>query len=269
VAHRKNLEPHSAGDGLIIGRRIYTMDEEYLGVARTHWRDNDGHWIIAIDVGDDNPAFIKTDEVKIEVRRSVPALDVTDDELDARDWSLHPVDSPNRQRLRERAGWEGARDMTREPGVSEDEAEPGLPQHEDGVDYGAIPRPTTQDDDAVVYPAGSPLGRGRDTGKKDTSGSPTGGAPTAGGGQMASVGEVKAAIDAANGKVGEAQGNVAHTKETLAEAAQMYMVALDGSGHDSVSQAQASLNNANELLDQALQAMNAAIEQAGQYGASL
>lgn len=270
MAQRKNFERRSAADGYIIGRRIYEVgSEKYLGIAQAYWRDNNRS-MLAILVNDPNPVFIQIDEVLIEVPQTeAPRLNTEDPapELDQRNTSLIPLGSQERRKRRERASAEGAEDQVREPGVGED-VEPELPHDHDGVDYGAIPRPAIITKDTEIRPAGTPLGRGRDTGKEDN-GAPSGGMPTTGGTTMASVGEVKTAIDAANLKANEAQAMARGAIEKIDEATQQYAVALDGSGHDSVGQAHNAMAHAKQQIEESIQAIAAGIEAAGQYGMGL
>jgi uncharacterized protein YukE len=86
---------------------------------------------------------------------------------------------------------------------------------------------------------------------------------------VASVAEVKSAIDAAIQQVSEGQAAVHAAGEKLAEAQQSLAVALDGSGHDAVSTAHASLQQATQELEECLAATMAAVEQAQQYSAAL
>ncbi|GAB3525698.1 hypothetical protein [Phytohabitans suffuscus] len=86
---------------------------------------------------------------------------------------------------------------------------------------------------------------------------------------MASVAEVKSAIDAAIQQVSEGQAAVHAAKEKLDEAQQSLAVALDGSGHDAVDTARASLQQATQELEDCLGATMAAVEQAQQYSAAL
>ena len=86
---------------------------------------------------------------------------------------------------------------------------------------------------------------------------------------MVSVAELKSAIDAAVQQVSEAQGAVQMARERLTEAQQSLAVALDGSGHESVSAAHASLAQATTDLEDGLTATLAAVEQAQAYAATL
>jgi hypothetical protein len=86
---------------------------------------------------------------------------------------------------------------------------------------------------------------------------------------VASVAELKSAIDAAVQQVTEAQGAVQVAREKLAEAQQSLAVALEGSGHEAVSAAHASLAQATTDLDDSLTATLAAVEQAQAYTATL
>ncbi|MGC9670211.1 hypothetical protein ACNTMW_27170 [Planosporangium sp. 12N6] len=86
---------------------------------------------------------------------------------------------------------------------------------------------------------------------------------------MASVAEVKAAIDAAIHQVGEGQLAVRLAGEKLAEAQQSLAAAVEGSGHESVGTAQAALTQAAQELDECLTATLTAVEQAQTYAATL
>jgi uncharacterized protein YukE len=86
---------------------------------------------------------------------------------------------------------------------------------------------------------------------------------------VASVAELRAAIDAATQQVSEGQTAVRLASEKLAEAQQSLAAALDGSGHESVSAAQAALAQAALELEECLTATIAAVEQAQTYSASL
>lgn len=86
---------------------------------------------------------------------------------------------------------------------------------------------------------------------------------------MASVAELRAAIDAAMQQVADGQTAVRLASEKLSEAQQSLAAALDGSGHESVSAAQAALGQAGVELEECLTATLAAVEQAQQYTASL
>jgi hypothetical protein len=86
---------------------------------------------------------------------------------------------------------------------------------------------------------------------------------------LASVAELRAAIDAAMQQVTEGQSAVRLASEKLAEAQQSLAAALDGSGHESVSAAQAALAQAGMELEDCLSATVAAVEQAQTYAANL
>ena len=86
---------------------------------------------------------------------------------------------------------------------------------------------------------------------------------------MASVAEVKAAIEAAVAQVGEGQAAIQAASEKLAEAAQTMAVALDGSGHELVGGVQAALAQAGIELQDGLTATLTAVEQAQTYAATL
>lgn len=86
---------------------------------------------------------------------------------------------------------------------------------------------------------------------------------------MASVAEVKAAIDAALQQVSEAQAIMHAAVEKVGEAQQSLAAAMEGSGHDAVAGAQAALQQATTELDDFFGATQNAIEQAQAYGAAL
>jgi uncharacterized protein YukE len=86
---------------------------------------------------------------------------------------------------------------------------------------------------------------------------------------MASVAEVKAAIDAAVQHVEEGQLAVRAAGERLGVAQQSLAAAVDGSGHDAVGAAHAALSQAATELDECLAATINAVEQAQAYAAAL
>lgn len=86
---------------------------------------------------------------------------------------------------------------------------------------------------------------------------------------MASVAELKAAIDAAVQQVSEGQVALRAASEKLAEAQQSLAAALEGSGHESVGAAHAALSQAANDLEECLAATLAAVEQAQSYVATL
>lgn len=86
---------------------------------------------------------------------------------------------------------------------------------------------------------------------------------------MASVAELKAAIDAAIQQVSEGQTALRAASEKLTEAQQSLAAALEGSGHDAVSAAHAGLSQAATDLEECLNATLAAVEQAQSYAATL
>lgn len=86
---------------------------------------------------------------------------------------------------------------------------------------------------------------------------------------MASVAEVKAAIDAALVHVQDGQAAVRVASDRLADAAQTLAVAVEGSGHDAVSAARAALTQGASELEDAMSAMLHAVEQAQSYSAAL
>jgi hypothetical protein len=86
---------------------------------------------------------------------------------------------------------------------------------------------------------------------------------------MASVAEVKAALDAANQKVAEAQQTLMAGLESIKEAVGMALVAAEGSGHDAVITGNTHLGDAGTKVEEAIQVLSAATESYGQYSASL
>lgn len=86
---------------------------------------------------------------------------------------------------------------------------------------------------------------------------------------MASVAEVRAAIDAALAQVTEGQAAIQAAREKLGEAQQSLAAALDGSASDAVSTAHASLSQADQQLEECLSATLVAVEQAQTYTATL
>jgi uncharacterized protein YukE len=86
---------------------------------------------------------------------------------------------------------------------------------------------------------------------------------------VASVAELKAAIDAAIQQVSDGQTAVRAAGEKLAEAQQSLAAALEGSAHESVNAVQASLAQASLELDECLTATLSAVEQAQTYVATL
>jgi hypothetical protein len=201
-----------------------------------------------------------------------PPISPDVEDLDQRDISLHPAGSEHRQKLRERGDREGAQDQAREEGVSgEEEALPSKDTPDPPPDVlrpsGPVLNEGEHPTDVTVHP------RGREFGRKSNpqdDAAPSGGtSTTTGGSTMASVAEVKAAIEGANEKAFEGVAAARAAVDTLGEAQQSYLAALAGSGHPDISSAHASVNHAIDLLEQAVQAVMAATEQAGGYAANL
>jgi hypothetical protein len=86
---------------------------------------------------------------------------------------------------------------------------------------------------------------------------------------VASVAEVKAAIDAALVHVQDGQAAVRVASDRLADARQTLAVAVEGSGHEAVSAARAALTQGASGLEDALSAMYQAVEQAQSDAAAL
>jgi uncharacterized protein YukE len=86
---------------------------------------------------------------------------------------------------------------------------------------------------------------------------------------VASVAEVKAAIDSAIVHVQDSESAVRAASAQLDEAQQRLSAALDGSAHDAVGVAQAALTQATGELDDCLTATAQAVEHAQAYAATL
>jgi len=86
---------------------------------------------------------------------------------------------------------------------------------------------------------------------------------------LASVAEVRAAIDAAIQQVNESQAAISEATEKISEAQVSLGAALDGSAHESTAAAYASLAQATSDLENCLAATHAAVEQAQTYTATL
>jgi F0F1-type ATP synthase membrane subunit b/b' len=86
---------------------------------------------------------------------------------------------------------------------------------------------------------------------------------------VASVAEVKAAIDAAMLHVQEGQLAVRSANEQLGEAQLNLATAVEGSGHEAVATAQAALAQATTELQECLIATLLAMDQAETYVATL
>jgi uncharacterized protein YukE len=86
---------------------------------------------------------------------------------------------------------------------------------------------------------------------------------------VASVAEVKAAIDAAMQHVLEGQQAVHAAGDKLGEAQSSLAAAVEGSGHESVTTAQAALAQAGTELEDCINATLNAVEQAQTYAATL
>lgn len=86
---------------------------------------------------------------------------------------------------------------------------------------------------------------------------------------MASVAELKSAIDAALQQITDGQAAVRAAGEKLGEAQRALAGALEGSGHEAVGAAQAALTQAAQELDDCLAATLVAVEQAQLYRSTL
>lgn len=94
--------------------------------------------------------------------------------------------------------------------------------------------------------------------------------PQTGGTAMASVAEVKAALDAGIEKVSEAQASLHNTMEILDEAQNLFMAALDGSGHEAVTSVGGYVELAKvEIVNNVMVQLQAGIENAQAYAAAL
>ncbi|WP_229074142.1 hypothetical protein [Actinoplanes sp. DH11] len=86
---------------------------------------------------------------------------------------------------------------------------------------------------------------------------------------MASVAELRAAVDAALAQVTEGQAAIQAAREKIGEAQQSLAAALDGSASDAVGAAHASLSQADQQLEECFGATQVAVEQAQTYTAQL
>lgn len=86
---------------------------------------------------------------------------------------------------------------------------------------------------------------------------------------MASVAEVKAAVDAALQHVSEGQVAIRAARERVGEAQLSLTAALDGSAAEAVGTAHASLAQVDQQLDDCLAATLLAVDQAQTYAAAL
>jgi uncharacterized protein YukE len=86
---------------------------------------------------------------------------------------------------------------------------------------------------------------------------------------VASVAEVKAAIESALTHVQDGQEAVRAASDRLDDAQRSLSAAVEGSGHEAVSAAQAALTQASAELEECLMATLAAVEQARTYAATL
>jgi predicted nucleic acid-binding Zn-ribbon protein len=86
---------------------------------------------------------------------------------------------------------------------------------------------------------------------------------------VASVAELRAAVDAAVQQVNEGQAAIQAAREKLGEAQQSLAAALDGGAHDAVGTAHASLSQADQQLEECFSATQIAVEAAQNYTAML
>jgi ribosome-binding protein aMBF1 (putative translation factor) len=87
--------------------------------------------------------------------------------------------------------------------------------------------------------------------------------------RVASVAELRAAVEAALQQVTEGQQAIQAAREKIGEAQQSLAAALDGSANDAVGAAHASLSQADQQLEDSMSATLAAVEQAHTYTANL
>lgn len=86
---------------------------------------------------------------------------------------------------------------------------------------------------------------------------------------MASVAEVKSALDAVIAGIGEVQATMRAAGEQLDTTLHNLAAAVEGSGHEAIGAAQAALAQAGSELADALAAAATAVEQAQTYQATL
>ncbi len=294
MAHRLRFEERSGCDPHIIGRRIYSLDEHPLGVATANYRTPKGACLIIVDVaGDPNisPVVIEAARVLVEAPRQTPHLDGVEDEAPPLPpWDPNdppPQGSMEGLDLRGKSGWTIYSSPERERAANRVFEEAGLAAREEGVAEGenALPlenepdpppnqlRPTGpvldeegRPTDTSIHPRGKPFGRKWE----DPDATPPTGMPVIqGGSTMASVGEVKAAIDAAMQTADEAAASVRVGIEKLNEAQQQLGVALEGGHHDAVTTAIQALAHANQQFEEGIQAIMGSKEAAQGYGGAL
>lgn len=288
MAHRQEFEERSGCDPSIVGKRIYTVgSEQYIGVAVNNWRGHDGRCNITVDIGDPEgrPLFITASRVLVELPRSRPTLDIGAPEpepepepppgpgdappLPPRTHTGYPVfSSPERERIFNAASLLGAEDQVRDEGSEGENVLPPLSEPDPPPNQLRPSGPVLDDKerptDTYIHP------RGKSFPRKKEDGAPTGGASTpTGGSTMASVAEVKAAIDAAVAKSEEAMAAARAAIEQLAEAQVLMAAAVEGSGHDSTQQAGNAYQHAKQQFEEGIQAVVGGNEAAVQYGAGL
>lgn len=273
------FERRRVNDGTIVGRRVYHVDtEDYLGVAQQGHHDVNGGWLLTMF--DNQVVHYFLDEVLVERPRPKPELDLEAPPVKAPPEGTDGIHvyAPGRQERFEAALREGAEIMDREPGVADDEE--ALPLLGEPVEY-PNPRPAGRvfdsedghDTEVDVVPAGREMERkwdGVPRARKDDPDTPTGGVSLMEGNfSVASVAEVKAAIDAAFFQADEASGMLRGAIDKLNETHSSLAVATEQSGHDSVSGAQRALLQAVTHVEEALQAIEASKEQGQGYSANL
>jgi hypothetical protein len=86
---------------------------------------------------------------------------------------------------------------------------------------------------------------------------------------VASVAEVRAAMDAALQQIAEGQAAIQAARAKLGETQQSLAAALDGSANDAVGAVHASLSQADQQLEECFGATLFAVEQAQTYSAML
>jgi len=267
-----------AGAGWVIGKDVYDPDtHELLGKPQLATPHPDGGWVVIImPPGSTVPVHIRLYNVLIEEDElqtgepepkvdedTVPLPIVDDDGHGYRIRSSH-----RRQQRQEEAEQAGAGWVVREEGVSGDEE--ALPPA-DAADPDPDDRPAGShvDPTAELHPRGRPLGRKKQDRYEDGPEQQGHMSNTTGGATMASVAEVKAAIDGANNTAEEAAGIFRAAIEKLGEAQQLMALATESSGRDEVAAANSALAHAAEQGEEAIRAIQNAKEQSEQYAANL
>lgn len=262
-------EKRRVTDPAIIGKDVYHVENETL-IGRLHFaaRHTNGLAVCLVQVaGVDHYVRVWLNEVLIKVSTPDSEPDTVElpppDQLPPLPQRTHrgyPVTPPEREKkLGEATG-----EDHREPGVSDGEA--ALPR-EDEPDPEPLDRPGGKHHHpgATLYPEGKPLGRK----KEDPETRQQGGSHTQGGSTMASVSEVRAAIDQALNLADEAAEATRVAINKLDESTSALAAALEGAGHESTAQAHAALAHAKQQLEEGIQAIAGGKELAQNYGAGL